>query len=238
MRRLSEAFGEAKETVGTYILDAVTPMLEIVVNKVIPAIQDFTSNLGEKLAPVMKFLQPIIDGLRSAFSSVSNSIKNNNDELQPFYGFMKAIYNFAKDYLAPFLGETLGLAFKGLGKIISGVIDTFAGFVSTLTSIYNKIKAIIDFIAGAGSAVKNFFSGASFETGGASFSTASLPASPISDIASSDARLLARAGVTNITVNGAIDPISTARQIAQVLNQEATLSGNFNNLGTSLLVGA
>jgi hypothetical protein len=44
--------------------------------------------------------------------------------------------------------------------------------------------------------------------------------------------------VINITVNGAIDPISTARQITQILNREATLSGTFNKVGASLLVGA
>ena len=42
----------------------------------------------------------------------------------------------------------------------------------------------------------------------------------------------------NITVNGALDPISTARQIAQILNREATLNGNFNRIGVSTLVGA
>jgi hypothetical protein len=42
----------------------------------------------------------------------------------------------------------------------------------------------------------------------------------------------------NITVNGALDPISTARQIANILNREATISGSFNRVGSSLLVGA
>lgn len=37
----------------------------------------------------------------------------------------------------------------------------------------------------------------------------------------------------NITVNGAIDPASTARQIADLLNNEASVSGSFNNLGQS-----
>ena len=40
----------------------------------------------------------------------------------------------------------------------------------------------------------------------------------------------------NITVNGAIDPISTARQIANILNSEATKSGTFNSLGISRAV--
>jgi len=37
----------------------------------------------------------------------------------------------------------------------------------------------------------------------------------------------------NITINGAIDPISTARQIAGILNTEASTAGSFTNLGVS-----
>lgn len=40
----------------------------------------------------------------------------------------------------------------------------------------------------------------------------------------------------NITVNGAIDPISTARQIADIINTEATTSGTFSSLGQSRLI--
>jgi hypothetical protein len=44
------------------------------------------------------------------------------------------------------------------------------------------------------------------------------------------------AATINVTVNGAVDPISTARQIAEVLNNEASLNGTFTNLGVSRLV--
>lgn len=47
---------------------------------------------------------------------------------------------------------------------------------------------------------------------------------------------LATAPDVNITINGAIDPISTARQIAELLNNEASLNGTFSNLGVSRLV--
>jgi hypothetical protein len=40
-------------------------------------------------------------------------------------------------------------------------------------------------------------------------------------------------GNVTINVNGAIDPASTARQIATILNNEAAISGNFTNLGVS-----
>jgi hypothetical protein len=39
--------------------------------------------------------------------------------------------------------------------------------------------------------------------------------------------------VNNITVNGAIDPASTARQISTILKTEANTSGTFGRLGQS-----
>jgi hypothetical protein len=208
--RLKVAFDEGKETVGTYILNAITPMVEIIVNKVIPAIQDFTSNLGEKLAPIMKIIQPIIDGLKSAFNSVKNSLSDNNEELQPFYNFMKAIYNFAKDYLAPVIGKVLGGAFTAFGKIIAGVIDIFAGFVDTLNNIYDRIISIINAIKTVSKGVTGFFSGSS-----APAPTASVAPSP------SLGTFMPSSNQTNITVNGAIDPEGTARTIVSVLNNSA-----------------
>jgi phage terminase small subunit len=224
LNRLTIAFDEGKETVGAFILDAITPMVEIIVKNVIPAIQDFTSNLGEKLQPVMKVIQPIINGLRSAFNSVSGALRDNNEELQPFYNFMKAIYNFAKDYLAPVIGETLGLAFKALGKIIAGIIDTFADFIDKIS----KIKGLIDGIASAGSAVGRFITGSSFETGAVSPSAPMTPSAPL-QTPSLPRYIAASAGTTNITVNGAIDSESTARQIVGLLNDSSargTLGGS------------
>jgi len=51
MARLNVAFDEAKETVGSYVLDAITPLLTTFVDKGIPAITQFANTLGEKLGP-------------------------------------------------------------------------------------------------------------------------------------------------------------------------------------------
>ena len=227
LARLTVAFDEGKETVGAYILDAITPMVEALVKNVIPAIQDFTSNLGDKLAPVMKVIQPIINGLRSAFNSVRDSLASNNDELRPFFNLLKNITDFVVTYMAPAIGETLGLAFKALGKIISTIIDQFANFVNQITKIYNTIKGIIDAIKGAGSAVGNFFSGASF-SGATTPSAPMAPSAPL-QTPSLPRYIAASAGTTNITVNGAIDSESTARQIVGLLNDSSargTLGGS------------
>jgi hypothetical protein len=228
LARLTVAFDEGKETVGAYILDAITPMVEILVKNVIPAIQDFTSNLGDKLAPVMKVIQPIINGLRSAFNSVRDSLASNNDELRPFFNLLKNITDFVVTYVAPAIGETLGFAFKALGKVISTIIDQFADFVDKITKIYNTIKGIIDAIKGAGSAVGNFFSGASLSTGAASPSAPMTP-TPAPVTPSVPRYIYASQGSTNITVNGAIDSESTARQIVGLLNDSSargTLGGS------------
>jgi hypothetical protein len=220
LTRLQIAFDEGKETVGAFILTAITPLVELIVNRVVPAIEAFTSNIGDKLSPVIKIFKPILEGLRNAFNSVKDSLAENNDELQPFFNLMKAIGTFAKDTLAPILGKILGGAFTVLGDIVAGLINTFASFVDKITKIYNTIKGIIDAIKSAGSAVGNFFSGAS-SAGTASFATAGMVSpSAISAIDDSDRRLRAFAGTgsTNITVNGAIDPESTARQIVSILN--------------------
>ena len=226
LNRLTIAFDEGKETVGAFILDAITPMVEIIVKNVIPAIQDFTSNLGEKLQPVIKILQPIINGLRSAFNLVRDSLASNNDELRPFYNLLRNIADFVVTYVAPAIGETLGLAFKALGKIIATIIDQFADFVSNITKIYNTIKGIIDAIKGAGSAVGNFFSGASF-SGATTPSAPMAPSAPL-QTPSLPRYIAASTGTTNITVNGAIDSESTARQIVTILNDSSargTLGG-------------
>lgn len=51
MARLTVAFDEAKETVGSYVLDAITPLLSAFVDKGVPAISSFANSLGEKLGP-------------------------------------------------------------------------------------------------------------------------------------------------------------------------------------------
>jgi hypothetical protein len=216
LTRLQIAFDEGKETVGAYILDAITPMVDVIVNKVIPAIADFTSNLGDKLRPVMQFLNPIINGLRSAFNSVKNSLNDNSEELKPLLILFKGLAEFSRDVLAPILGKTLGKAFEIVGGAISALIDGVAKVINFFDDLYNKIKRVIEISKQIGSAL-NPFSNASFSTGASSPETSSAPIMPNAPIAAY--RYVG--GTTNITVNGAIDSESTARQIVSILNDSS-----------------
>lgn len=229
LARLQVAFDEGKETVGAYILDAITPMVDTIVKKVIPAIADFTSNLGDKLRPVMEFLSPIIDGIQSAFNSVRDSLERNSDELKPLISLFKNIAEFARDVLAPILGKTLGKAFEIVGGAIGALIDGLASVVSFFDNLYNKIKRVIEISKQIGSAL-NPFDNASFTTGA---SSPSAPSAPVSSTPSVPTYAYAgMAGTTNITVNGAIDSESTARQIVSILNDSSARG----TLGSAALV--
>jgi phage-related protein len=213
LSRLQVAFDEGKETVGSYILTAITPLVETIVQKVIPAIADFTNNLGEKLRPVIEFLTPITDGLRKAFNTVRDSLASNSEELKPLLTLFKAVAEFARDVLAPILSKVLGKAFEFIGKTISGLISGLASVVNFFDNLYNSIKRVIDLSKQLGSKLNPFDN--------ASVSGASSPSAPSSPVTPSGipSYLNVRpVSTTNITVNGAIDSESTARQIVQILN--------------------
>ena len=213
LSRLQVAFDEGKETVGAYILTAITPLVETLVQRVIPAIADFTDNLGEKLRPVIQFLTPITDGLRKAFNTVRDSLASNSEELKPLLTLFKAVAEFARDVLAPIMAKTLGAAFQVVGKAISGLIDGLASVVTFFNNLYNQMKRVIDLskqLAGN----LNPFSNSSF-SGATSPAAPSTPVTPSGIPSYLNVRPVSN---TNITVNGAIDSESTARQIVQILN--------------------
>jgi phage-related protein len=188
MDRLKIAFDEGKETVGGYVLDGLTPLLDAFVNKGVPAISKFADGLGTSLAPIVTSLfkifrddllpiitawwnflskevipaigtivKPILEGLSGAFNTIKKSIADNSEELKPFLAFLKVVWTFIKDDLAPLLGGAFKVALNGIGLIVSGLVTTFSRFVGYLTSVYNGVKKIIDFIKN--NPITNFFSG-------------------------------------------------------------------------------
>lgn len=187
MARLTVAFDEAKETVGSYVLDAITPLISSFVDKGIPAIQNFASGLSVTLGPaftaifkvvrddllpiILKFWNflafefipalgaifgPALKGFANAFTTIKNAVASNSEELAPFFSLLKSIWTFVKDNLAPLLGGAFKLALEGVGLIVAGLVNTFSKFVGFLTSAFNGIKKIVDFIKN--NPVTNLFS--------------------------------------------------------------------------------
>lgn len=236
MRRLKVAFDEGKETVGGFILDAITPMVSLFVDKAIPTIAEFAGNLKENVLPILKsiwefvsgFFTPIVEGIREAFNSVSEAVDNNSTELNKFARFIKAIYEFGVTYLAPFIGEVLGAAFKVLGVAISGVIGFFSSLVKIIDRAYSAIVSFVNFVRNnpVTKAVGGVFGGGRAMGGPVSAGTTYLVGENGPELFTSSTsgtiipnNKMGGGNTINITVNGALDSEGTARTIVDILNR-------------------
>jgi len=249
MARLKVAFDEGKETVGSFVLDAITPMIEIVVNTVIPAVQSFIDSMGGKeglttafsnvIDTLKKIFIPVLEGLKYAFDVIRDAVMRNKDEFQ-------SLFEFLQKYVAPLLGGILKIAIQGIGQAISVVInlvgnliDGFEKVVSVISRVVGAIRGLIDLVKnnplvrGIGNAIDAAFGG--FRAAGGSVS-----AGKSYVVGENGAELFVpksngtivpngAGGTINITVNGAIDAEGTARTIVDVLNRSnarGTLGAN------------
>jgi len=236
MRRLKVAFDEGKETVGGFILDAITPMVSLFVDKAIPTIAKFAGNLKENVLPILKsiwefvseFFTPIVEGIREAFDNVSEAVDNNSTELNKFARFIKAIYEFGVTYLAPFIGEVLGAAFKVLGVAISGVIGFFSSLVNIIDRAYNAIVSFVNFVRNnpVTKTIGGVFGGGRAAGGPVSAGTTYLVGENGPELFTSSTSgniipngAMGGGNTINITVNGALDTEGTARTIVDILNR-------------------
>jgi hypothetical protein len=250
MERLKVAFDEGKETVGSFVLDAITPMLDTVVNVVIPAISGFIDSIGGKEGLTSAFTGfvdgaknlfiPIFEGIKFAFDRIKSAVMDNKEEFA-------ALFEFISKYVAPLLGGVLKIAIEGigialgivinvLGKSIAGfqrVADVVGNIVEGVKSLINLVKSN-PLVKGLGSLIDSAFGG--FRAAGGPVSSGSSyvvgERGPELFVPSSNGTIVpngGNGGTINITVNGAIDAEGTARTIVDVLNRSnarGTLGAN------------
>jgi hypothetical protein len=124
--RLNIAFDEGKETVGSFVLDALTPLVTTFVDKVIPALSSMATSIG-------KDLQGPFNGIKTLLT----------DFVIPAF---KALYDFMKDFVAPFFASVFGPALSGLssafGKISTAIKDNEAD----LAPLFSLFKSVATFV--------------------------------------------------------------------------------------------
>jgi hypothetical protein len=229
MARLGLAFEDVRDTVGGFVLEAITPMVEAVVTKVMPALASFADSLGGKdglkgtfdvfVDGAKKIFIPIFNGLRSAFNNIKSSVIENKEEFT-------TLFNFLKDYVAPFLGGALKIAIQAIGTVISTVVDLVASLVRGFQQVIKFGSAV----GGAIGAVGGFlgFGGGRAMGGPVSANTAYVVGErgPELFVPGNSGTIIPNGGsgggtTINLTVNGAIDAEGTARTIINVLNNSA-----------------
>ena len=126
MLRLNVAFDEAKETVGSYVLDALTPLLEGFVNKGIPAITDFANKLGQTLGP--------------AFAVIFKVIR---DDLLPI---LTSWWKFLYEEIIPAIGSVVGPILAGLKSAFDKIKTALSENSAELQPFYDALSKVWDFI--------------------------------------------------------------------------------------------
>lgn len=249
MRRLSVAFDEAKETVGSFILDAITPLVDFVAKNIMPAIMGFVDSIGGKegltavfstyIDAAKNIFLPIFEGLKFAFDQIKNAVMNNKDEFT-------ALFKFLKDFVAPFMGGVFKIAIQGIGIVLGIVINVVGELIGKFQTLFTWIGNVVDkirdminlvknnpLVKGIGNVIDNVFGGGRANGGPVSAGTTYLVGERGPELftpGSSGAIIpngMGGSGTTiNLTVNGAIDPEGTARQIVDVLNRATARGGS------------
>lgn len=136
MDRLKVAFDEGKETVGSFVLDAITPMVTFFVDNVIPTIQNLAGELGENL-------KPTFTGLSDFFTKT-------------FIPALSAIWSFIKDKLLPILKDILKPVLDGIKTVFEAIKNAveentsfFALLGVGLTALLKVAKLVAPYIGGA-----------------------------------------------------------------------------------------
>ena len=250
MARLRVAFDEGKETIGSFVLDALTPMINTVVNTVIPAVAGFIDSVGGKdgltnafktyIDLIKNIFQPVLEGFKFAFDQIKDAVMANKEEFT-------ALFKFLKDFVAPLLGGVLKLAIQGIGIALGVVINVVGNLVSGFQTLFGIVKSVVGAIqslislvannpvvSGISGAISSAFGGFRAAGGpvsaGKSYVVGERGAEMF--VPSSNGTIVPNGGMGstfNITVNGAIDAEGTARTIVDVLNRSnarGTLGAN------------
>jgi hypothetical protein len=126
MLRLNVAFDEAKETVGSYVLTALTPLVEGFVNKVVPAISNVAENLGKSLGP--------------AFETIGKVIRE--DVLPILTSWWRFLYN----EVIPAISSVVGPILAGLKSAFDSIKKALQDNSAELQPFYDALRKVWDFI--------------------------------------------------------------------------------------------
>lgn len=127
MQRLSVAFNEGKETVGSFVLDAITPLVTLIVENVIPTISALADNIGTYLAPtfekLMAFFQEVIIPIFTQW------------------------WGFIWDVVIPGIISTFSPILEGLFEAFGRIAGTIKDNEENLKPLFNLFKAVASFVA-------------------------------------------------------------------------------------------
>lgn len=127
LRRLKVGFDEAKETVGSYVLDGLGPLFDFGTNNILPVLSDVSESLGKSLGP--------------AFSDIAKIIKEN--VLPVISGWWK----FLAEVVWPGIANTLKPILEALVDVFKGIAQKIRDNSDELAPLMDLFKTVAKFVA-------------------------------------------------------------------------------------------
>jgi hypothetical protein len=124
--RLNIAFQEGKETVGSFVLDALTPLVSTFVNKVIPALSSMAGSIGKDLEGPLNTVKAVL-----------------TDFVIPAF---KALYSYLFDYVVPFWASVFGPAIQGISTAFGKVSAAIKSNEDDLAPLFTLFKSVAGFV--------------------------------------------------------------------------------------------
>ena len=247
--RLKQGFEEAKESVGAALL----PIIE----RLIGYIFTYGEPIIEKFKEAWEKIKKAIDDNKESFDTFGKFIK---DTILPLlgtvFGFLVDVGGKAAAFIINTFGKIIGI----ITPIVNFVIDGINAVIKAINAVTgSNIGLIPGFGGGGGGGYRSGERGdptpspgagttptvPPFQpvTGGAGNGSVAAPVFPpaLGPIGGVDYTVPIGTGkggmpggsytTYNINVSGAIDPVSTARQVANLINNETSTSGRFGSLG-------
>jgi hypothetical protein len=217
-KRIQIAVDEAKESIGAALLPAVQQLAGFILANVVPALNQFIAGLT---------------GTSLASGEAETGAYNFGEELRSVV--LRVIE--AKDQIIE-IGKVIAFVF------VASKIYAYITALMEMVAAFKAIQAAASLAAVAGAFATG---GGSILAGTLALAGAGIATGIVNSAVSGDKAATngssatqmqleygaARGGTTvnNITVQGAIDPVSTARQTAALINKESSTSGTLGPLG-------
>lgn len=230
-----------------------TELSHALTTKVVPALKGVWQFVKQYVIPIVKdVMGPAIDGSRKLWEKMGGAIDRNKDSFKKALDNAKPLLDFLRDKVAPVVGTAVFQAFDKAAGALGNLVDALGwmlkkedqlyGFLDKLKDKLNalpnlnspggiagwitgKIGSLLGAPAGGGGAAPRAATFGAARGATLFGATSSLSGGGAGPSASGRGTDLPGATTINITVQGAVDPMSTAKQIQSLLDRYAVRTG-------------
>lgn len=130
-------------TLGRELAPVMASVSRYITTVLVPAWRTIGGYIIDVLVPAFgRALRPVIEGVGSVIRTVSAKVNENRDSFIKLWNGIRPLVTFLATKVAPILGRIAGTELKILGSAIGLVIDAVAKLIDLLGGVVDKLKTV------------------------------------------------------------------------------------------------